>query len=98
MASNKQVLKDWDKLNNFIKNYNGTWEELKNKLDLSTNCDEDNIDIYYGCFEGTIHNKNGQYILDYSVDVMNEDLYDDWDNDVDIRLLRESEEVKGEMK
>jgi len=87
MTSNKKVLKDWHKLDNYLKTFKGTWEELKEKLDLSTSGDEENIDIYYGCFEGTIHNNNGKYELSYYVDVMNEDLYDDWDNDVDIRLL-----------
>lgn len=87
MTSNKKVLKDWHKLDNYLKAFKGTWEELKEKLDLSTSGDEENIDIYYGCFEGTIHNNNGKYELNYYVDVMNEDLYDDWDNDVDIRLL-----------
>ena len=90
MTSNKKVLKDWHELDNYLKSFKGTWEELKKRLDLSTCGDEENIDVYYGCFEGTIHNDNGTFKLGYYVDVINDDEYDDWDNDVDIRLLEEN--------
>lgn len=86
MTSNKQVLKEWNALNEYVSNFKGTWEELKESLDVSTS-DANNIDLYYGCFEGTIHNNNGKFKLSYFIDVMNEDIYDDWDKDVDIRLL-----------
>lgn len=87
MTSNKKVLEDWNKLNDYLKNFKGSWEELQKKLDCSY-VDDEVIDVYYGCFQGTVHNKNGKFELNYSVDVINEDEYDDWDNDVDIRLLK----------
>ncbi len=86
MTNNKQVLKDWYKLDDYLKKFKGSWEELQRKLDCIY-ADDEVIDVCYGCFQGTIHNKNNKFELSYSVDVINEDEYDDWDNDVDIRLL-----------
>ena len=86
MTNNKQVLKDWHKLDDYLKKFKGNWIELQKKLDCIYS-DDEVIDVYYGCFQGTIHNKKGIFELSYFVDVINEDEYDDWDNDVDIRLL-----------
>lgn len=71
MLVKNQIKSDWNKLNNYLKKFKGTWEDLKEKLDLSTSGDENVIDIYYGCFEGTIHNENGIFILSRFIDVIN---------------------------
>lgn len=71
----KKAVENWYKLEDIVKNFKGSLEELCNKL-YGHNFEDDLFDVNYSCFCATIGIKNNQLFLYDNIELWNDKEYE----------------------